>query len=66
MNPFSSGDGNSIAGSNMNGPTPEQAAKERAEIERRMKIDNSLGKFAAGGANCSYWCGDKVCRKDAK
>jgi hypothetical protein len=37
MNPFCNGDGNSLAGNNVNGPTPEQAAKERKDREKQSR-----------------------------
>jgi len=37
MNPFGNGDGNSLAGNNVNGPTPEQAAKENKAREKQLR-----------------------------
>lgn len=68
MNPFSSGDGNSLADSHVNGPTPEQATAERKARDKQEKRDKALVPGCmlhdeAKSTPCAVWCGERHCKR---
>lgn len=66
MNPFGSGDGNSLAGRNVNGPTPEQAKKayeDRCSQNAALHTHDGCLHKQGGGGQCWDYCGDRRCLK---